>query len=129
MSIVVKKIGNQNYAYRAYRQGCRVINQYLGPMSNEAVQRKVEAIKAEQQVPQRFRPLFWDTTLAHIDLKNHAPYVIERVLDLGDFPALLWLQRVYPTRLITQTLEISRKLSEKSKNFWRIWFETTDCGR
>ena len=55
-------------------------------------------------------------------LKN-ARYVIERVLELGGLDALQWLQRNYPTRRIVETLEISRKITTKFRNFWTIWFK------
>src|SRR3990170_3080453 len=50
-------------------------------------------------------------------LKN-ARYVIERILELGGLDALQWLQRNYPTRRIVETLEISRKITPKSRNFF-----------
>jgi hypothetical protein len=66
--------------------------------------------------------LFWDVDPLTIDVKQHRRYIIERVLEMGELDALLWLQRLYPTSVIIETLESSRKISAKSRNFWEIWF-------
>ena len=119
MSIVIK---NKKYVYLAYRSGKRVVHKYLGLISDPDVARKIRELGKEKYVPQRFHYLFWDTDPEKIDTKKHSRYIIERVLESGDLDSLLWIQMVYPTRLIIETLEISRKISPRSKNFWRIWF-------
>ncbi|MBI5885474.1 MAG: hypothetical protein HZB85_02700 [Deltaproteobacteria bacterium] len=58
-----------------------------------------------------------------IDLKANSRYVIERALETGGFEEILWIQKVYPANLIMETCETSRKVSQKSKNFWRVWFD------
>ncbi|MBI4680943.1 MAG: hypothetical protein HY753_07015 [Nitrospirae bacterium] len=120
MSIIIKK---NTYAYIAYRSGKKVVHKYLGILSNPDVVRKIEELEKEQRVPEGFHYLFWDTDPKSIDLKKNARYVIERVLELGGLDALRWLQRNYPTRHIIETLEISRKITPKSRNFWTIWFK------
>lgn len=129
MSIVVKKIGSKRYVYRAFRRGRTVMHQYLGPLSEPRVQQIVAENQAEKQIPQHCHYLFWDRNPGEIDIRANASYVIERVLELGDLDALWWLQRIYPTRLIMDTGEVSRKLSEKSKNFWRLWFGANNHSR
>ncbi|MBF0328857.1 MAG: hypothetical protein HQL10_06840 [Nitrospirae bacterium] len=76
-----------------------------------------------KRVPVRFRSLFWDTSLANININKNARYIIERILELGDLNALNWMQKVYPAQKILDVLNVSRSISEKSKNFWDIWFE------
>jgi hypothetical protein len=119
MSIVIK---NKKYAYLAYRSGERVAQKYLGLLSDPAVAEKVKELQREKTIPDEFRYLFWDTSTAEIDPKKNARYIIERVLEMGGLDALQWIQRLYPTRLIVETLETSRKVSPRSKNFWTIWF-------
>ncbi len=116
-------IKNKKYAYLAYRSGKRVIHKYLGVVSDPEVAEKIKELGRERCVPQKFHHLFWDTDPEKIDLRKNSRYVIERVLEAGGLDSLLWIQRVYPTGLIIETLEISRKISPKSKNFWRIWFK------
>lgn len=120
MSIVIK---NDKYAYLAYRSGKRVAHKYLGLVSNPDVAQKIEELKRERDVPEEFYYLFWDTNPKSIDLKKNARYIIERVLEIGSLNALQWVQRLYPTRLIIETLEVSRKITPKSKNFWTIWLK------
>lgn len=74
-------------------------------------------------VPDEFYYLFWDADPKRIDLKKNARYVIERVLEIGDLKSLKWIQMLYPTNRIIETLKTSRKISPKSKNFWSIWFD------
>jgi hypothetical protein len=72
--------------------------------------------------PEGFSSLFWDTNWMKIDLKRHARYVIERVLELGWLDVVLWLQRVYSVQTIIDFMTVSKAISDKSKNFWKIWF-------
>ncbi|MBI5810440.1 MAG: hypothetical protein HZB21_04540 [Deltaproteobacteria bacterium] len=121
MSIIIK---NDKYAYLAYRSGKKVVQKYLGLITNPEVAHKVEELERERAVPEEFYYLFWDTDPRGIDLKKNARYVIERVLELGGLDAIRWVQRFYPTRLIIETIEASRKITTKSRNFWTIWFES-----
>lgn len=123
MSIVIKKIGNRRYAYLAYRSGNKVEQKYMGPVSDPRVLEKIANLRREKAVPERFRPLFWDTESRKVDTTRHARYVIERVLEVGGLDALRWIQMLYPGRLILDVCEASRKLSQKSRNFWKIWLE------
>lgn len=119
MSIIIK---NDKYAYLAYRSGKKVVQKYLGVLSNPEVARKIKELERERNVPEELYYLFWDTDPKNIDLKKNARYVIEKVLELGGLDAIRWVQRLYPTRLIIETLEASRKITPKSRNFWTIWF-------
>lgn len=122
MSIVVKKAGKREYAYLAYRSGKRVVHKYLGPASDPVVAAKRAAHEEKKAIPAGFSSLFWDADPRAIDVKRNARYIIERVLEVGGIDAVQWIQRMYPTSLIIDTCETSRKLSAKSKNFWEIWF-------
>lgn len=122
MAILIKKISGKEYAYHAYRQGEKVVHKYLGPASNPEVMQKMQETAEEKEIPDKFSALFWDTDPSSIDLKKNSRYVIERILEMGSMDAVQWLQRIYPTRLIIEVCEYSRKVSERSKNFWRIWF-------
>ena len=46
-----------------------------------------------QRAPQRMRSLFWETTLARINLERDANYVIARVLEFGLERDVRWLLR------------------------------------
>ena len=122
MAIITKKIGNRNYAYLVVREGKRVVHRYIGPVGSPWVTENMRDRDEASAVPERFRTLFWDTSVAKIHLKRNATYIIERILELGDVDAAAWLQRVYPGQRIIDTLRTSRVLTEKSRNFWMCWF-------
>ncbi len=124
MSVVVKKIGNRQYAYLAYRNGSKVVHRYLGALSDRKVREKIRVLENEKEIPERFAYLFWDADVSKIQLHRNARYIIEKVLEFGDLDALWWVQLIYPSRKIVETCETSRKISEQSKNFWSIWFGT-----
>lgn len=77
-------------------------------------------------IPGKLKHLFWDTSLDKIHLKQNARYIIERVLEFGDLSALEWLQKVYPASNIIDVIFLSRNISEKTRNFWKIWFGPPD---
>ena len=122
MAVIKKKIGGRFYAYISEREGGRVVHRYIGPAGDPAVQKKLAVYARDNALPERFRTLFWDTRLESINLKRNATYIIARVLDLGGLDALNWVQLVYPVRKILGVLASSRALSEKSRNFWSLWF-------
>ena len=123
MSVAIKKIGRGEYAYLVKREGSRVLHKYLGPAGSPQVKKRLAGIKEVSSIPDRFRPLFWDSSPDHNNIKRNARYIIERVLEFGDVEAVAWLQRVYTTRTIIEVLNASRALSVRSRNFWEIWFD------
>lgn len=127
MAITTKQIGNSKYAYLSFREGDRIVQKYLGPLDDSQVRLFLEEKKKSSRIPESLSVLYWDARLEEIKLKENARYVIERVLQYGDLDALNWLQRVYPSEKILDVIFISRTLTEKSKNFWRIWFGVNDA--
>ena len=121
---MVRSIRGRKYAYQVVREGSRVRQFYLGRAGDAAVEEKIRKLRWLTSVPERFRRIFWDTALDKLDLRRHKRYVIARILDLGNLTELSWLQMVYPTSVIRDVNETSRAISEQSKNFWRIWFES-----
>ena len=125
MSIIIKTIHGKRYAYAAYRAGEKVVHKYLGPVSRPGVKAAIAEIESMGKVPETFRPLFWDTDAAKIDVRKNSRYIVERVLELGGLDALIWMERFYPARKIIEVLKTSRKISKKSKNFWEVWFNAS----
>ncbi len=65
--------------------------------------------------------LFWDTDPKKIDLKKHARYVIERVLEFGDISEAKWLFQQYTKRVIKKVIQLPRvQLSARSKTLWSL---------
>jgi hypothetical protein len=123
MSIAIKTINGRKYAYRVYRLGKKIIQDYIGSISNPEVAARLTESKLEKKVPKQFYALFWDTNPEKIDIKTHKKYIIEKVLEYGGLTSLWWIQKIYPTNQIIETLLSSRRISPKSKNFWEVWFE------
>lgn len=123
MSIITKSVSGKQYAYLSVREGGRVVHRYLGPIASPQVQQRMRAQKEAAKVPERFYPLFWDTDASMLEIKKHAHYIIERILEFGDLDAVRWLQMVYTVQTILDGLAFSRVVSERSKNFWQLWFE------
>jgi hypothetical protein len=123
MSIAIKKIGGREYAYRAFRNGKKVIQSYLGPVNDRDVVAQIAAIEKDKSVPSRLFKFFWDVDPKKLDARRHSRFIIERILDLGDLDAFWWAQKQYPTALLIEVSLTSRRLSQRSKQFWKIWFE------
>ncbi len=123
MSINIKKIGGREYAYMAYRNGKKVIQSYLGPVDDRDVVAQISAIEKDKSVPSRLFKFFWDVNPKKLNVRRHSRFIIERILDLGDLDAFWWAQKQYPTALLIEVSLTSRRLSQRSKQFWKIWFE------
>jgi hypothetical protein len=72
------------------------------------------------KVEEPLKPFFWDIELEKIDIQQHKTYIIERILELGDGPAVQWLFSTYALPEIKESLKKSRNISPKSRNFWDI---------
>jgi len=66
------------------------------------------------------KSIFWDTDLDKIDIQCHKSYIIERILEFGDKPAVKWLLATYSLSDVKNALEASYGISKKSRNFWVI---------
>jgi len=122
MSVITKKIGKRKYAYLAVREGKKVVHKYLGPADDPEIAKIIIKKKEASIVPECFKSLFWDTSIDKIHINRNARYIIEKVLEFGSLESLEWLQRVYNAQKIIEVIHSSRNLSDKSRNFWKMWF-------
>ena len=76
----------------------------------------------ENAISAEIRPLFWDVDVDGIDLTLHDEFVISRLLEWTTPAALEWLGTHYDTARILEVNRSSRKVSERSRNFWNIWY-------
>jgi hypothetical protein len=61
--------------------------------------------------------LFWDIDLKKLDMEDHAPYIVERVLDNGQMSDWLFIRQYYGLeRLKTIALSI-RSMSPQALSF------------
>ena len=71
-------------------------------------------------LPQNLAKFFWDAPLRTIDPAVNKTYVMSRLLELGDDAAVRWMEQTYPAGELRQTINTSRSLSPKSRNYWKL---------
>jgi len=67
--------------------------------------------------------VFWDTDLKTIDFEQQKDFVISRILEHGYLENVKWLLNKYTVNQIKNTICQSRELSEKTANFWSVYFK------
>ena len=68
------------------------------------------------------RPLFWDVEVDRIDLARNSDFVISRLLEWTTPAALDWLEAHYSPSRILEVNRSSRKVSQRSRDFWNLWY-------
>ena len=76
----------------------------------------------ENAISAEIRPLFWDVDVDRIDLVRHDDFVISRILEWTTPAALDWLEAHYGAARILEVNRSSRRVSERSRNFWSLWY-------
>ena len=76
----------------------------------------------ENSIPDEVKPLFWDVDPVTMDLSANADFVVSRILESTTPAALEWLERTYTRDRILAINRTSRKISERSRNFWNLWY-------
>ena len=123
MAIIIKTLKNRKYAYVVSRRAKgKIAHTYLGPLGHKNVTRLMLLEKESGEIPKEHYWLFWDTDPQKIEIHSFSKYIIERVLEFGNWQAFRWLQLVFPVKKIIEVLVTSRALSKKSKEFWEVWF-------
>lgn len=70
--------------------------------------------------PPAWQTLFWDVDPAALDRGRHRRFILERVLELGDLPAVREAFARYSREEIAQVVLGSRQLSRRSARFWAV---------
>ncbi len=73
-------------------------------------------------IPGFLHRYFWDHQSNLIDDDRHAFFIIERLLEVGNDEAILWVFGRYPDEQIIEVIKNSRSLSRKTANFWTNYF-------
>ncbi len=76
----------------------------------------------QQQLPEDFKPFFWDVHIEQLDQTSHRRFIIERLLNEGDHRTLQWLLRNYSLDEIRAAVQSSRNLSFKTARYWQTYF-------
>lgn len=64
--------------------------------------------------------LFWDIDPKTLNIKKHAVYIIERILDFGRDKEVKWLWRTYSQPQIKKVVSSSRTLNQRTKTLWSL---------
>lgn len=122
MAVIIKTIKNREYAYLCTRDGRKVRHSYIGLASDPIAALLLSEQERGAKMPQALYPFFWDADPRKFSLREHSRYIIERILELGTFEAVQWMELAYPRFRILEVLFLGRGISEKSRQFWSIWF-------
>lgn len=76
-----------------------------------------------QPLPASARKYFWDVNFDELDASKHARYVIERLLEYGDFPELRWMFQNFRQEKIEEALKATRRLSRRRASAWANFFD------
>ena len=71
-------------------------------------------------VPVFLKPFFWDVDLAALEVEKHQVFIIERLMEMGDKQAVVWLRNTYEPKLIARVVCHSKKISYRTANLWRL---------
>ena len=123
MSITIRKTGNKEYAYMAHRDGARMVQSYIGPLTRPEVRRRVDTAQRATTMPLHTMRLFAGVDPSTLSLQRDAAAIIACLLEQGDLQDLSWLFHVYPVSAIVDVLLSEKGLSERARNFWIMWFE------
>ena len=77
---------------------------------------------AMNKLPHSTHRFFWDVDPSQLEVDSYPRYVVERLLELGDVPAVRWMLASFSSQEITDVLKTSRRLSPFSANFWALYF-------
>lgn len=73
-------------------------------------------------LPDFLVPLFWDVDPASL-LPSHESFVIERILNYGDLPAISWMWRTFSDDAVISVVRNSRRLTRKAATFWALVYD------
>ena len=127
MSITIRKTGNKEYAYMAHRDGARMVQSYIGPLTRPEVRRRVDAAQRATTMPLHTMRLFAGADPSALSLQRDAAAIIACLLEQGDLEDLRWLAGVYPESTIIDVVLSAKDVSARARNFWMVWFEVPDA--
>jgi hypothetical protein len=104
-----------------------MVQTYIGPLARTDVRRRVEAARLVTMIPTHAMRLFTGMDPADLHLQRNAGTIIACVLEQGDLEDLRWLSRAYPGSSIVDVVLSANGLSDRTRNFWMVWFEVPDA--
>ncbi len=73
-------------------------------------------------LPQNVKKFLWDVNTDNLT-KFDSAFIIERILEYGDWNELEWLIKNFKKEEITNVLKNSKRISSKTGNFYALYFD------
>jgi len=73
-------------------------------------------------LPEFIHPFFWDTDANQIDTVQDYYFVIERLIEYGNDPAIKWMFAKYTKEQIQEVVKTSRRISDKTASLWQNYY-------
>lgn len=73
------------------------------------------------KLPSFLNKYFWGDNLKEINILNHKNYIAKTILSIGDLDAVKWLNSKFDRSFLKKLLA-SKRVDEKSKNFWKLYY-------
>ncbi|MFZ5633364.1 MAG: DUF6922 domain-containing protein [Bacillota bacterium] len=74
-------------------------------------------------LPEFTHPFFWDINVAEVDPARDYFFVIERIMEYGNDPAIRWLISYYGDERLKEVMKASRKISKKTASLWQNYYD------
>lgn len=71
-------------------------------------------------IPHQAKKYFWGDDLDQLNWEDHQQYIVQTLLEKGDFEELSWLFKQISKKEVYEMLP-ELKLSKKSRNFWEVY--------
>lgn len=71
------------------------------------------------KLPKTLHNLFWDVNIQSLNEYTHKEFIIQRILEKGDFTAISWILKYYSRDTISQIVTSRTNLSSATVNFWK----------
>ena len=78
------------------------------------------------KIPKSLHGYFWDVDVKKLDPEKKPYFVINRLLDKGDFEAVRWVMKKYNKEQIKETFGKVRDFNVKVGNFWALFLKISE---
>ncbi|MBQ6482993.1 MAG: hypothetical protein IJI45_17955 [Anaerolineaceae bacterium] len=73
-------------------------------------------------IPEKFRPVFWDTAFDELDNEKNKSFIISRLYCYGGMEGIYWVEHFYPDKDIIEAAKKRRDLNPIVANHLRKKF-------
>jgi len=74
-------------------------------------------------LPEEFRKYFWNCDCDELSIEKYPKFIVERILCFGNIKEIKWLLTKVNKDIFVKISTTSRRIDERTKNFWKIYFE------